>query len=608
MSWEVMVMRSTASSNEVKTIIKYNFKKFWTVPALALFWFLVWGFLPVMLTHAGMKWVLEMLEMLSLNENFGYASGIILLAVASGMAVFSYLQHPGASNYIHSLPIDRNRLFAANLLSGLLMIAGPILVNGVLMTLLAGNPMFVRWMIVTAVSCFAIYAVTVFAATISGNTLMHLFNSAFFNCIASLIMLVFYVMCSELLLGYEPSERWLQILQHSNALTAFIGGAVSAVSMCVLYFLVGIAAVLAGWMIYRRRPVERAGDSVIFPWTRTVLFLICIFCGASLVGILFASILTENGIVSFNYMMVIGILAGAIFIYVVGSLMIDRSAKIFTKRNMLPAAAALVLALAVLAGVDADITGYGSYVPQSKEVKAVYLDTGSSELFEATGKEDIAYSFRANGNYYKKSRIPTLKMHNVDIQGMTSEESIDAVLALQQALISQDRSKGYISGSVDIVYELKSGKQVRRQYDLVTEAEEPTFESFAPEIVKAAQKVYESQEFKQKYSLMNVRPEFFDKGKVFYYPEGFTESEDSEEGFYAVPKQYVPGLQKALEQDFQECGYYEAMHTEGLVSVTSSDTITDTDGYSYNKEIEIPVISSGKHTRAWLKEHKDILQ
>lgn len=122
-------MKSQASSNEMRTIIRDNFKKFWTVPALVLFWMLLWGFLPIILSSSEGK--RSMLEMLAENANFGYIVGILALGIISGMTVFAYLQNPGASNYFHSLPISRSRLFTANFVSGLLMIAGPLVVNAV---------------------------------------------------------------------------------------------------------------------------------------------------------------------------------------------------------------------------------------------------------------------------------------------------------------------------------------------------------------------------------------------------------------------------------------------------------------------------------------------
>jgi len=602
-------MKSQASSNEMRTIIRDNFKKFWTVPALVLFWMLLWGFLPIILSSSEGK--RSMLEMLAENANFGYIVGILALGIISGMTVFAYLQNPGASNYFHSLPISRSRLFTANFVSGLLMIAGPLVVNAVIMTLIAGNMMFVKWIIMAAISCFAIYAITAFAATISGNTLMHLFNAGFFNFILSLLMLVFYVSCESLLLGYVTSDGWFHLLQGSNALTAFLGDGFSKILPCVIYLVVGIVAVIAALAIYKRRPVERTGNSVIFPWVRAVLFIFCVFSGAIFAGIFLMSIMTEDGTYGFNHLMIIGMIAGAVIVFVIGSLMIDRSAKIFTKRNLIPAAIALVMAFAVSAGLSADVIGYNDHIPETADVEAVYLDTCNNMLFDVNDGEGTSYSFRGQAKYYNKTANPRIQFDGVSQIGMTSEEAIDAVKDMQHVLIEQGKAdEGYSTGSVALVYQLKDGGKIRRSYDLyIPEDKEFAIENIDPAIVKAAKTYYESKEFKEQYSIMNVRPEYFAKGIVTYYVgTGYLEGDDYENGA-AIPRKDVASFQRALEQDFQECGFEESKICNGIVYASSSSKMHDDDSdEEYYDELAIMVPKAGKHVKAWEKEHQDILK
>ena len=609
MSWEVMTVRSQTSSNEMRTIIRDNFKKFWTVPALVLFWMLLWGFLPTVLSSAVDK--RYMLEMLAENVNFGYIVGILALGIVSGMTVFAYLRNPGSSNFFHSLPISRSRLFAANFVSGLLMIAGPLVVNAVIMTLMAGNFLFVKWIIMTAVGCFAIFAITAFAAMISGNTMMHLFNAGFFNFILSLLMLVFYLMCESLLLGYETSDEWSAILQNSNALTAVLGTDFSKGWICGIYVLVGIVAMIAALALYKRRSIERTGSSVMFPWVRAILFVFCVFCGAVLAGLFFMTITTEDGAYGFNHLMVIGMIAGAVIVFVIGSLMIDRSAKIFTKRNVIPAACALVIAFAVSAGLNADVIGYNSHIPETADVEAVYLDTCNNVLFELNDDEGASYSFRGEAKYYNKTDNPRIQLGGVSQIGMTSAEAIDAVRDMQQALIKQGKvDAGHSAGSVDLVYQLKDGGKIRRSYDLyMPEDEEFALKNIDSVIVKAAKTYYESKEFKEQYSIMNVRPKYFEKGIVTYYLETTYPEGDNFENGVAIPRKHVASFQRALDQDFQECGFEQSKTCNSMVYASSSSKVYDdyNDEVYYN-ELAIMVPKAGKHMKAWEKEHQDLLK
>ena len=592
-------MKSQASSNEMRTIIRDNFKKFWTVPALGLFWLLVWGFLPIILSHKGHKATLDAMTAFSLNENFGYVLGILILAVGSGMTVFSYLQNPGASNYIHSLPINRGKLFAANVISGGLMILGPLVVNCVLMSLLAGNAIFLKWFVVTAISCFVIYAITIFAAMVSGNTLTHLFNAGFFNFVLSMIMLVIYAVLNDLLLGYEPSENWITALLNSNGLTAFIGEGESRVWMCVIYLVVGIVALFIGWTLYRRRPIERTGSSVVFSWVRTVLFLLCISCGAILSGILFGDVMNDGGALAVDYKMIIGMAAGALIVYVIGSLMIDRSARIFTKRNLLPAAIALALAFAVTGGIGADVFGYSKTIPDANDVKTVYVETANDVLFTSYDKEGSGYSFRGDGFFFKDSAAKTVKIGGNKVLGMTSDEAIQAARDLHQSLIDQDRSEGSSIGSVGIVYELKNGKQLRRSFQIyVTESEVNSIADYDPRITEAAEAFYNCPEFKQVYSLYNLKTEFLEKSTVLYWPNVY----DGDD-FYTIPRKDVKSLIDALEQDFQDSKYGDSTKFEGSI-----DIIVPGEKEDEENTLSIPIKKTDVHMKEWINTHQDILK
>ena len=145
-------MKSAASSNASRTIIRDNYRKYWSVPLLGMVWFILFGFVPLLLNKEPESFSRNLLDM-SHNQNFGYIMAILTLSIGSGMTVFSYLRNSGASDYMHSLPLRRSRLYAANVLSGLFMMAGPILINAAAMSIFAGDLQFVKWGICTGICC-----------------------------------------------------------------------------------------------------------------------------------------------------------------------------------------------------------------------------------------------------------------------------------------------------------------------------------------------------------------------------------------------------------------------------------------------------------------------
>ncbi|MBQ6495688.1 MAG: hypothetical protein IJI74_00805 [Firmicutes bacterium] len=589
-------MRSQASSSEIKTIVRDNFKKFWTVPAFGLFWFLVWGLIPVLLGSS--EGMMDDLAALASNTNIGYPIAILFVPLISGMTVFSFLQNPSSANYMHSLPLSRGKLFGANVLSGLLMIAAPIVVNGIIMTICAGNLMFVKWMVVTFVCCAAIFAITVFAAMISGNTLMHLFNACFFNGVLALLLMVFIDLSDAMLLGYETPDAIMTFLLRSNALTASIGES-SRVLICAVYLAVTIAALLIAWAIYRKRPIERTGDSVIFSWTRALLFLICVFSGSMLAGLFNATIMSGNSI-KFDHNMIIGMVIGALAVFVIGSILIDRSARIFTKRNLLPAAIALALAFAVSGAVNADVFGYCKYVPDAGDVKSVYMDATNSVLFTVYDDEGWGSAFRGNAGYYKDVK-DVREINDENYPGFSSEESIEAITALQQTLIDQKREGMDYYDGVRIIYELKNGKTVRRSYDIyVTPDSNEMATDLDPKIREAAAALYDSKEFRTVYSLNNLKPEYFEKGSIQFYDDPFGEGEQ-----FAISNEDAKELKAAMEKDFQKLGYDKAMQYSGEISVSRKSTpLMEEAAGEYRLEVlELPIPKTAKNTRGWLREN-----
>ena len=588
-------MRSAASSNDIMTIIKDNFRKYWSVPLIACIWYLLSGFISVLMEDEP-KLIQYNLQILSENGSFGYVMAILVLGIGSGMTVFAYLRSPGSADYMHSLPVSRNRLFAANLLSGLLMIAVPILLNAIVMSLVAGNTMFIKWAVSTGVCCFAIFALTVFAGMLSGNTLMHLFNALFFNGFVTVFLAVIDLLCESFLLGYTTSESWGNVVSASNPLTAFIfTTGVSRVTLCIIYFLVGVIALALAGFLYHRRKIERTGESVVFPWVRAVLFLYCIFCGCIMLGLFTLELLSSDDGLRFGLPMVVGMLIGALLIFVIGSLLIDRSAKIFTRRNMLPAAAALVLAFAVTLCISGDVTGYGEYVPDSDEIETVYLDPWDEGIY--TGEENYdTWNSRFDAEYYETGADKTVSIGDHKILGMQSDDNIETVRVLHQCLIDQDRSdSSAMSGSIELVYELKNGHKVRRSYDLYMGSGDEGPVDLQEGIIEGIAEYYDSKEFKEKYSLKNLKSDVFGKGTIRYYDSAIDDEDSADAEGVAVPNKYGKELAAALDADFMAGKYMSDRMCESFVTVQLPK--------SY-EEISFPVPENSKHVNEWLEKHE----
>lgn len=600
-------MRSTTSSNDIKTIVRDNFKRFWTVPAFGLFWLLIWGLVPVLLLSSADD-IVEF-SGFTYNVNIGYPIFVLLMPIVCGLTVFSYLQNPSASNHMHSLPLSRSKLFQANVLSGLLMIAAPIIANGIIMSIYAactGNPMFFKWMIVTFICSAAIFAITAFAAMISGNTLMHLFNACFFNGVLALILVVIVNLCETMLTGYETPDGLMTFILYSNAFTASIGEE-SRLLICIVYLAVAVLALLIAWAIYKRRPIERTGESLIFPWTRALLFLICVFSGVLLIGLFTVTILSSDPVARLDHNMIIGMLIGGVATFVIGSILIDRSAKIFTKQNLLPAAIALALAFVVSGAVNADVLGYSKFVPEVKDVKSVCVDVQDTALLSAYDDEGNSATFFPGYAGFYQDVAEVKQIGAVAYPCFGSEESVGAIIDLQESMIDQKTEEEDMecTESIRFIYELNNGKTVKRAFDLYEPLEgvnNGTLRKIDPEILEAVSRLYDSKEFKTIYSLNNLKPDYFEEGAVTYYADLSGDDND----YYAISSKDAIELKAAMEKDFQKLTYDKAMHYGGDVNISRKvdPNMEDMDTEkSLTEVLDLTIPKDAKNTRAWLKDH-----
>src|SRR5665648_757198 len=66
-----------------------------------------------------------------------YMAAHLIMPVLTAVVVFRYLQSASSTTMMHSLPFSRYKLYNSNLLSGLIMVITPILLNGLIMLAIA---------------------------------------------------------------------------------------------------------------------------------------------------------------------------------------------------------------------------------------------------------------------------------------------------------------------------------------------------------------------------------------------------------------------------------------------------------------------------------------
>lgn len=569
-------MRSTASSKVSGTIIKEDLRRFWPVQAITLLILLMTGIVPLLLSRQGHKSNMAIINHWTNVGSIGFDAAFVVAAISAGIVTFRYLENRSASNFTHSRPLTRGTLFVSNFLAGVIMMAVPVILNAIFIIMIGGSSTVLpacRWICISMLICLVMYSITVFAGMVCGNTPMHVFCAFLFNAFAMLVIITLKLYCGQFLYGYSYDDIIDKWVMRSTPVTAFFGD--SGAGITAVYIAVFVLFTVLAYLLYKRRPVERTGESILFRWMRTFLIITVTFGGMTIVGFLF--FYTSNGeTMGLSFELVIGLVIGFIVSFVIMSLMLFRTVKIFNRRNMMTALITAVICVVFIGCMQLDVTGYSSRIPERNNVvtaaATVYpsmMDSDSDSRFDAS-------YFKGYSTEYTTDQMMVFK----------ESKNIDDVYALQKIIVST-KSENMTSDSditFEMSYSLKNGKTMSRAYKV----SEDTYKSMKPYMTS----LYESAEFKDFFSLSNLQK------KV----TGLTYCKNSEADEYDIGASNYKTMMKVLDKDFASRTFKQESQADAGEFYISTGRGMNTKG------LYVVVKPSDKYTKAWISTHKNLLQ
>lgn len=378
------------------TLFLKNMARFWPIWALyGAIWFLI---LPVGILNGQIDVFSPLTysydpEVPGLYLVQSIRAGVLLnpiFGILAAMAVFSYLFSPRACGLYHALPIRREGLFFTNYLSGLCFFLLPILAVS-LLTLAAqvyvsgtaGLTALFLWVWCQALMGLFFFSLGAFCAMLTG----HLLALPGFYAALNLLVLGLYglyqQLARELLFGFDASQetwRWVEwltpVLCYSNSLgcTGYPDYRLTGLLCVFVYGFSGVLLAAAALLLYRRRPLEAAGDVVVLRWMRP-LFRWCI---ALFAGVYLGSFLWE---ILFPHRALVGLLLGCILFagalgYFAAEMLLHKTLRVF--RRSLPGCGCFLLFLILGFSVLAlDLGGYETRVPAPEEVASLTIETAA---------------------------------------------------------------------------------------------------------------------------------------------------------------------------------------------------------------------------------------
>ena len=587
-------MNTAAScSKPVRTIILNDFRRFWVLSLAEFLVLFLATTSVVVINYSDLQSVSGYVMAIMDMSNIFMTGAVCIFAVLAAVVVFRYMNLVNAAAVCHSLPVTRGQLYAGHLISGYILAAVPVIVNGIILMILTkpvyydenmyyslaseaikGRDMFtVKAVIVTTLLLLLImlfvYVVSVFAGMLCGTSVMHVIGAFGLNALVPALLAAFCEYAQLFLYGFSTSSAMRHIIKLSTPVLGITSMRTNefpksdsiSILPVVIYILTAAAIVAAGYLLYRQRKLENATEPLVFKFIIPVVCGLITFFAATLVS-LFAGEPDR---------FFIWFIAGTAVFYMLSRMLALKTTRVFNKSTF-KAFGIYAVIIAIFISIFAfDVTGYEKRIPADAEIRSATTD--------------MFYQYIQNE-------------HNNGYAEFTSDENIENIKALHKELLAKKPSSA-ISGVLEYDfgdsgssgscgYTLSNGHRLNRSYDV-------SFDFIKDS--KALKAIYESDEYKDMYSLYNCDM-LKDLNKVSaslvsYISEEYYSTDIKSEG--------IDGLIAAMEKDFKNRTFDEELNSNNaLGAIELSRSVSGKDIGDYER---ISVLESDTSTVNWLKKH-----
>ncbi len=600
MSWEVEMMKSKASYFSIsKPLIIENLRRFWAIPALAFLVYFLSGVFPILMTYSHLNDLSGYIEMSLNNQQPFYMFAHLLFPIIAAVVIYRYLQGVSSVSVMHSMPFTRAKLYNSGFLSGLILIAAPILVNGLIL-LIISKPvhrqygtetgmvtetanLFARadilnWIWVSLIIAFVIYSVSVFAGIVTGNSLMHFATAIWFNFLIPALYAVFIAYFSHYLFGFDTTGNWSEYgMRISPFLNVLQNNGVFGAGSTIFYIVSFLILFALGGFLYQKRRLEHATDSLAFGFMEPIICYLIAFLGMTLLGFYF-EVLGQS-----ELYMYAGLAAGTIIFFIIGQMIVKKTPRIYNIKSLRSLGVYTLIAVVFLLGLNFDVTGFEKRVPDQAKVESFTIN----EDFTLGSRFNIYYGGRYSGHQtFGDGKGFRLK----------DPDNITAIRELHRSIIENknrlENLENIYSTRFFLSYNPDAAFSMTRLYSVDYEyfRNSPQFKQ-----------VYESVEFK----------DFFAPSNLNYV--GLTDiyvSSDipNKEGVEIKNKQDVKEFMECLELDFRSQSFEDMAslrhpYAVANINFTYRDENSDTPTRLLDNSIAYRITDQCTNTIQWLEAH-----
>lgn len=324
--------------------------------------------------------------------------GVFFYGLAVAWLQFAWLYRTRSAYHYASLPIRRETQFVSRFLAGLLFHLVPALAV-TLLTMAAGaakgENVVVPALIFLACSTLMFlfyYGLAVFCAHLTGHVAAMPVLYLIANFLAPVLEYVLLLVADALIFGLSANQHlwplWLSPLYYCLNRNVFsmewlnrggvtIGYVFTGWKPVLLFGAAGLVLAILAFLLFRRRRMESAGDVIAVSWLKPVFrYGVTLCCGLTL-GMIIATLILNSSQIHFGTLLVC-ILFASIVGFLAAEMLLEKTIRVFQKKNFLRLGGALVAMTLVLLACRYDVFGFTRYVPKADGVVSVSLDGGKA--------------------------------------------------------------------------------------------------------------------------------------------------------------------------------------------------------------------------------------
>ncbi|SEN66835.1 ABC-2 type transport system permease protein [Amphibacillus marinus] len=385
------------------------------------------------------------------NSLFSFATliqVILIFIIPVLMAVFGlrYLHQKDASDFMHSLPISRGRLFWQKICFGLSSLWFSYLVNALLIVLIYVTQDVAllfrfsdiwHWLVISVVISSFVYCLSIFVGMFTGISIIQgVFTYIFMFFPVGFSMLITYNL-NFALLGIPQSfyieDHVLVFSPITDFESFFFSNGIPQMKM-LMYSCLSLCLLVFSMVLYLKRPIEAASQAIVFQRLKPVFIYSFTFCFMLIGGFYYGMIRVSNHWILISYFIF------SLIGYVISQIIVHKTWRVFSEWREYGyyLIGTLILTLIIIF----DVFGFEKRIPSFEDVSQAYVINDT-------------YMFAERQSYYG------------GLIGFTEPDELELVNNLHRDLIdkaNRNNTLYYGNENITLRYELNNGSTLIREY------------------------------------------------------------------------------------------------------------------------------------------------